>query len=239
MAHQAHNIPWTLLASNLRWVLPGPSAAVPSLQFDTRQQRTNELMHFFEAFARNIEEHSACERRKYADKYDPPDPDDVMLDAAIVDRISRTVRRWRHAYDPTEYRAPPWACPGDGVENCNCPVIPNSNRRASAFLLQYVYNPCYHFWEYNSNYYFNMEIIKTLLLHGAMHPIFRICAHPQSPFRDGWELSECGCGVSISTWTRRRKEEYIKEKNSSANSYSLVSLASTSFSRWHWPPMSG
>lgn len=198
MAHQAHNIPWTVLASNLRWVPSGPSGDVPTLRFGTRQQRSKQLIHFFEAFARNIEEHSACERRKYADKYDPPDRDDVILDAATVEKISCTVRRWRHAYDPTGYKPPPWACPGDGVEKCKCPIIPHRNRQASAFLLQYEYNPCYRFWQYNGNYYFNMEIIKTLLLHGEMDPILRICAHPQSNLKHGWELSECGCGVSIS-----------------------------------------
>lgn len=201
MAHQAHNIPWTLLASNLRCVLSKPSAAAPSLQFRTRQRQTKELMHFFEAFARNIEEHSACERRKYADEYDPPDPDDVVLDEATVDKISRTVRRWRRAYDPSGFQAPPWGCPCDGIEDCACPVLSYRNRQASTFRLQYEYGPYYRFWEDNSNYYFNMEIIKTLLLHGEMDPILRICADPQSDFRHGWELGERFCGVSISTCT--------------------------------------
>lgn len=198
MAHQAHNIPWTILASNLCWVPAGLSGDVPTLRFGTRKQRSKELIHFFEAFARNVEEHSACERRKYADKYDPPDPDDAILDAATVDKVSRTVRRWRHAYDPTGWKVPPWSCPGDGVKNCKCPVVPDRNRRVSAFLLRYQYNPCEEFWQYNANYFFSLEIIKSLLLHGEMDPIFRLCAYPQSSLRQGWDLDECGCGVSIS-----------------------------------------
>lgn len=197
MAHQAHNIPWTVLASNLRWVHSGPIGDCLELCPDRKPQRGKQLMYFLEAFARNIGEHSVCERRKYAEKHDPPDADDVILDAATVNKVGRTVRRWRHNYEPG-HGAPPWACSADGVGDCECPVIPDQNRRAAAFLLQYEWNPCFQFWAYNDDYFFNLEIIKTLLLHGEMDPIFRVCAHPRMDLDKGWEMDECGCGVSIS-----------------------------------------
>lgn len=198
MAHQAHNIPWTLLASNLRWVHSSPIGHCLELRPDRKPQRGKQLMYFLEAFARNIEEHSVCERRKYADKYDPPDVDDVIVDEATATKISRTVQRWRQR-PKKGFLQRHWGCPAArGFEECECHVIPEDNRRAAAFLLKYEYNPCYQFWSYNNNYFFNLEIIKTLLLHGEMDPIFRVCAHPRMDLDNGWEMDECGCGVSIS-----------------------------------------
>jgi hypothetical protein len=195
MAHQAHNIPWTLVASNLRWVSPGSMSDCTNLRIHTRQQRGKELMHFLEAFARNIDEHSTCERQKYADKYDPPEMDSVILDAGTINKISRTICRWRHSYKSGFGSRRPWVCPRDRLEKCQCYIIPERNRRASAFLLQY--EPVS--FSVNSDYFYNLEIVKTLLLHGEMDTILRVCAHPRVDLKHGWDIiDDCGCCVSIS-----------------------------------------
>ena len=48
--------------------------------------------HFVNAFVRTLDECSVCERKKYPKHYDIPEPSDVILDDAIVRKISPTVR---------------------------------------------------------------------------------------------------------------------------------------------------
>lgn len=95
MAHQAHNIPWSLLASNLRWVSAGSSCCgAADLHPRLKPKQGKDFTHFVEAFIRNIEEHSASERRKYPEEYDAPSPADEILDEGLVKKIGVTVRRW-------------------------------------------------------------------------------------------------------------------------------------------------
>lgn len=198
MAHQAHNIPWSLLASNLRWVSAGPTSGCTNLRPGTKKQRGKELMFFLEAFSRNIAEHSACERRKYPETYDPPKPNDVVLDAATATKIGPTVRRWRHHYG-SKYTGPSWDCPHDEHDGCQCHIIPRENRQLSAFLREYRASPCHLYWQYNEEYHFNVEIVKTLLLYGEMEPILRIYAHPGVNLKYIWRSNDwCSCGVSLS-----------------------------------------
>ncbi|KAB8078781.1 hypothetical protein BDV29DRAFT_152421 [Aspergillus leporis] len=99
MAHQAHNIPWSLLASNLLWRPVGScNCRAANLHPRLKPNQGKELNHFVEAFVRNIDEHSACERRKYPERYDSPDPNDAIVDEDISKKIKPTVRRWRHSF---------------------------------------------------------------------------------------------------------------------------------------------
>ena len=50
-----------------------------------------EIAYFVKAFVKIIGEHSACERRKYADNYTWPDPNDIIISEHAARRIGRTV----------------------------------------------------------------------------------------------------------------------------------------------------
>lgn len=171
MAHQAHNIPWNVLASNFKYYFGGPETGKASnLYCRLKPTQGKELSYFVDAFAKNLEEHTRCERRKYSDKYEPPDANDIILDSAIVKKISPTVYRWRRKYNwvlanslSSTYRGR--LCQHNDGFQCGCP-IPFEERKASSFLRQRRPNECFHFFEKNQEPFFNIELVKTLLLFG-------------------------------------------------------------------------
>lgn len=201
MAHQAHNIPWTLLASNLRWV-PGSCGHCNNYDLHPRfkPNQGQELNHFAKAFAKNVEEHSRCERRKYRDKYDTPGSTDVIVDENTATKIQPTVRRWLKTCKEERPRVDYVCCwdKGQSVEDptSQFPALPHEERIASAFCRQYQYTECYAFYRMQSSGYFNMELVKTLIVYGEMEPILRVCAHPDVAIGTWWHIDECGCGVS-------------------------------------------
>lgn len=67
---QAHNIPWSLLASNLEWKTPTNFATNLYPRMEPTQAK--DLTHFVNAFVKNLEDHSVCERKKYPKHYDAP-----------------------------------------------------------------------------------------------------------------------------------------------------------------------
>ncbi|KAL4745343.1 hypothetical protein BDW72DRAFT_186807, partial [Aspergillus terricola var. indicus] len=79
----------------------------------------------------------------------------------------------------------------DGFEvGCSCPV-PWKERKASAFLRQYMYNNCYNFYRANKGAFVNLELVKTLLLYGEMDPILRACSHPEVDYAQWEDVTEC------------------------------------------------
>lgn len=71
--HQPDNIPWHLLASNLRWVPRGSckcKAANPKPCMKPSQEKDFNL--FVREFAKTIEDHAIHERQKYPETYEPP-----------------------------------------------------------------------------------------------------------------------------------------------------------------------
>ncbi|KZF18840.1 hypothetical protein L228DRAFT_251694 [Xylona heveae TC161] len=193
MAHQAHNIPWTLLSSNLKWAPAGScNCGATNLRPRLRPNQGKELTYFANAFAKNIAEHSACERRKYPEKYDEPSATDVILDEDIVKKIIPTVRRWRSERE-SDYCCGGNACRPHEDGECQCPALPYEERRVSAFFRARVMNDCYKFFEVNKAGFFNLELVKTLILHGEMDPILRASAHPRVSLKDWWHDGECMC----------------------------------------------
>ncbi|KAJ6020776.1 hypothetical protein N7540_006280 [Penicillium herquei] len=187
MAHQAHNIPWSLLASNFHWSTLGCSNAiknVTNLRPSMKPNQGKELTYFIEAFARNIEDHSLCERKKYPLLYEPADPTDLILDSALVQRISPTVRKWRsYSFGRRSSKCP------DGI--CD----------ASAFLRPPGDRTCYHFPDNDtSGVFYNIELTKTLILHGGMDAILRVCALPGVRLQEWWENRECPCNPPLLGW---------------------------------------
>lgn len=202
MAHQAHNIPWTLLAANLRWLPPGrcPCGA-RDLHPCFKPNQGKELTHFVKAFIKNLNEHSTSKRKKYPETYDPPKSTDVIVDEEVSRKISRTVRRWRddcsRRYFGDFYDCDEKVCGREGRGKCQCPAVPEEERKVSAFCRDYLYTDCYQFMEMQKEGFFNLELVKTLILHGEMEPILRAC-NCRDISIDSWQVAgECGCGVSI------------------------------------------
>lgn len=45
--------------------------------------------------------------------------------------------------------------------------------------------------------FFNLEVVKTLLLYSEIDPILRVCAHPRVQLERWWTCGGCFCEVSI------------------------------------------
>lgn len=195
MAHQASNIPWNVLASNLHWSeAKHPCHGDLHLRFKPDQAK--KLDYFVEGFVRNIREHSSTTRKKYPEHYDPPRPEEIILDDATIRKITPTVRRWRaHIAQmchedifPSEDKTYKGQYP--------CP-IPPEERGAAAFYRRHQRNDCYRFFEVNGKAFFNLELVKTLLLYDEMDVIFRVCAYPDVGLRTWWKMYQCYCQVRI------------------------------------------
>ncbi|KAK3898227.1 hypothetical protein C8A05DRAFT_19145 [Staphylotrichum tortipilum] len=202
MAHQASNIPWNVLASNLHWSeLKHPGHGDLHLRFKPDQGK--KLHYFVEAFIRNIREHSYTARKQYPEHYNPPLPEEVILDDAVVCKITPTVRRWR-----AQRKHPGFCRCGSGIlrseeteHKCECPIpIPPEERTAAAFYRRYEPNRCYMFFETNGKAFYNLEIVKTLLLYGEMDTIFRVCAYPGVDLRTWWSMYQCYCENPDAGW---------------------------------------
>jgi len=205
MAHQAHNIPWNTFAANFDYIYQNPHCSgVTNLYPRFKPTQGQELNYFVEAFVRTIEEHSTCERRKYADEYARPSDDDVIVSDAVALKVAATMHRVRRAL--VRQRAPmKWMenvrdtrtlCqhPDEDreVEECTCP-LPYRERKASAFNRSYQWNSCYEFFLDNEDGFFNLELTKALILYGDMEPILRAATLPDRDINKWWSVSQCQC----------------------------------------------
>lgn len=220
MAHQTHNIPWDALTSCLKVLAPDvPTKERPiNLYFRFEDNQDRKVSHFVTSLVNNIKEHTACERRKYSATFDIPDEDDFVLGDETTLKITPVVHKWRQTYDwdlaakPRNKKAPSIKTPCNrklcthdnrGFE-CGC-VIPLQERKASAFLRQHNSNDCYEFFQKNTESFYNIEVVKTLLLYGAMEPILRVCAHPDVGFAKWESQCQCYCMVSTGSYLRQVK----------------------------------
>ena len=196
MAHQAHNIPWRILASNFHYVpFHGSYNNVTNLYPNLKPTQGKELDYFVEAFVKTIEEHSRGERDKYSESYEVPAPDDILLSDALVDKLAPLARRIRLTHEGQEddsrtYREQP--CPHRLPQDpeCRC-AIPFEERKTEAFLRPRVDNECYRFLAENGPAFFNLDIAKALVLHGQMEPLLRVCARPDVQYLHWWSAREC------------------------------------------------
>ncbi|KJZ73509.1 hypothetical protein HIM_07065 [Hirsutella minnesotensis 3608] len=225
MAHQAHNIPWSLLTAHLTPTFTHDKSghyrsSSVHLKFDYRlnckPNQAKDLSHFITAFAKNIEDHTRCERAKYPATYTPPSRGDLFLDDAVAEKIMPSVQRFRRELSHrmgfgnfTERREPQDTsgrpgilCPHvDGSQGfgCGC-ALPYTERIADAFLREYRQNGCYRLAGANGPAFFNVEVLKLLLLYGEMDLILRVCAHPDVDYLE-WEENSSQWGV-IAGWNK-------------------------------------
>jgi len=200
MAHQTAHIPWNVLASNLLWS-EAKHLGNGDLHLRFQPDQGKKLEYFVEALVRSIGEHSSTSRKKYPEHYDPPHPDDIILDDATASKIAPTVRRWCASGEMREYledrcRGDDSAAAEEGRAKWNLnDVIPDEERRAAAFYRSYRGNDCFDFFDENGEAFFNLEVVKTLLLYGEMDIIFRVCANPDVDLGTWWRMGTCDCGV--------------------------------------------
>ena len=196
MAHQAHNIPWDALCSNLRWAIgtghdcyPGATNLAPRM----RPNQGRDFTYFAEAFTRNIDEHSKCERRKYPERYDPPKETDTIINEITAKKITPTIQRLLSSCKANGDwgNVMRWANERYRAADRRKYVIPDEERKMSAFLRKYTRNDCYQFFKVNGDGFFNLELVKTLLLYGEMDAILRVCAHPDVDLKTWWSLAQC------------------------------------------------
>ncbi|KAL4736683.1 hypothetical protein BDV11DRAFT_193357 [Aspergillus similis] len=219
MAHQAHGIRWHALVGNLRYQPGDPYSGTRSdIVFGFKPTQAKEIDYFAESFARNLNEHTGTERAKYPAKYEPPRPEDVLVDDATAQRLNRVVYKWRTRLNSgfklqldARWTGSKALCPHESDVSearkrddpirqidqddefkigCSCP-LPWKERKASAFLRQYMYNDCYKFYEANRGAFANLELVKTLLLYGEMDPILRACSHPGVDYAQWKDVREC------------------------------------------------
>lgn len=197
MAHQAHNIPWQALTAHIKPVFrkyDGADRGESNFYLCYKSQQAKQLTYFVTSFAKNIEHHTRCERKKYPETFLPPAQDDLVLSDAVVKKLNPTVMRLRQHHlkggrdrftdrliDQSIWKnsIESLCCHTDDAEEfaCDC-IIPHAERRAAAFFRSYTQNPCYQFFDFNAMAFYNLEILKLLLLYGEMDLILRICAHP-------------------------------------------------------------
>lgn len=221
MAHLTDAISWDILAANLVYYSPEHPLKPPAkdLYFRPSTNLKKDVEAFADSFSRAIAAHTSTERRKYPESYEPPDGDDLILDDDTAGKISPTVVRWRpyclllettypetprvqscqhHGHENdrfvVRYHNIPYRCScGDGFRfDCEC-ALPLRERKAHAFSRQLHDNDCHEFDSVNGAVFFNLEVVKTLLVHGEMDPVLRVCAHPDVPYRDCQTLGECDC----------------------------------------------
>ncbi|KAF5599433.1 hypothetical protein FPANT_3410 [Fusarium pseudoanthophilum] len=72
----------------------------------------------------------------------------------------------------------------------------------AAFQRDKTESDCYEFEKYNEEAYRNLDIVKTLVLHGEMDAVLRSCAYEGSRLSDWWQETECDCMPRVLGWDR-------------------------------------
>ncbi|KAI4247213.1 MAG: hypothetical protein L6R40_001556 [Gallowayella cf. fulva] len=214
MAVQAHNIPWTLLASKFKYTDTRSSYhGITNYYAKLKPHPGKDIAYFVSAFAQTVEEHSLCERRKYPDEYTKPDPNDLVISEDVSRKIGRTVHRYREAnLDPKtrsctiRYAETICSHRGPGSQ-CQCPVR-YEDRIASMFTIaparaenggycHEAFRGKYHEFEFTA-------MIKTLLLHGEMDVLLMLAAYNSERIARNWTMIFTNCQSSDQGWREVR-----------------------------------
>ncbi|KAH7208783.1 hypothetical protein DER44DRAFT_808881 [Fusarium oxysporum] len=212
MTHHAEKLPWEALASvfELRRTNPCQHGAY-NLHARIQPDSKTKLANFVQIFMQSVAEDAAQQRKQYPEKYDVPDENEVIISDEAATKIESTVWRWHpEEYWPDDdddldvFKQPTAGklCPHiDEYDKCGC-VLPFRERKMSAFQRQQIPNDCYEFDTYNLESFRNVEVVKTLILHGEMDPILRSCAYEGSHLAKWWEHQECQCTSATLGWRR-------------------------------------
>ncbi|PYI09795.1 hypothetical protein BO78DRAFT_394679 [Aspergillus sclerotiicarbonarius CBS 121057] len=232
MAHQPDGIAWNILLQNLEYYsLTHPiQPPASNLYLLLRPTQDQDISSFVKSFSQTLTAQISLERKKYPTTYDPPNENDLLIDDDTARRISPSIAEWaRHFHtDPELERKDLLDCQlchhttdentryshddddpmntnaeySDGFKFfCKC-ALPLRERKAHAFLRKYRPNSCYDFDEINAAAFFNIQVIKTLLLHGEMDPVLRVCSHPNVGYRIWRQIGNCYCGDEDLGWNQ-------------------------------------
>ncbi|KAH6964445.1 hypothetical protein DER45DRAFT_150413 [Fusarium avenaceum] len=200
MAHHAETLPWKDLASVLE-LKETNSCQREARGFHIRVQLDTKetLAEFLNTFMQKATADAIVERQKYSERYDVPDANEVIITDDVAKRITPTVRRWHteelDISDIESQRIPRQGnlCPHENEsEQCFC-ALAFKERKMAAFQREWVSSDCYKFEEVNGEAVHNLEVFKSLLLHGEMEPILRSCAYVRNPLSEWWEQRQCCC----------------------------------------------
>ena len=219
MAHQAHNIPWNLVAKNFSYRVKNRprrrgsnwhvqnglgnscyTASVTDLHPRFKASQGKDLEYFVSAFASTLGEHIGIELRKLDPPRELAEPDDVVLSNEVVQKISPTIHRVRLTYDTrrfpemVERTYTPGklcrSCSTSARGKCKCPLT-RADRQMRAFLHPWIRNACYQFERENRDMWLGFDTLKCLILYGEMKTLLRICAHPDVDISSWEEMYEC------------------------------------------------
>ncbi|EEY14654.1 conserved hypothetical protein [Verticillium alfalfae VaMs.102] len=190
--HQAHNIPWNVLASNFKHVAAHRGVEHTNLYPRFKQHQGKEIQYFINAFCSNVTAHTRVELRKFGDEAQPSadadaiaatqshmHPDAILLTDETVERIKHSVHGCAEIY---------WC---DGEPGLDWTTVPLPFRRAGAFLLGRGEpgdgaDDGREAWRNGPGAFVSLEIFKLLLLHGEMAVLRRICRDGGSRARAAW-----------------------------------------------------
>lgn len=183
----------------------------------SKPNQGKDLDHFVEAFARNIHEHTRTERSRYPETYKPLREDEIMLPDELVRKLGplalyarqhsmignplagggngRDMLTRRDRVPVGDLGEPP--CQHDNEQGgCNC-IIPLEYRKAASFLRPYQFNEDYKFLEINGKSFFNLELVKAMLLHGELDPILGACSAEHIDLENWHSVSQISEAVCI------------------------------------------
>lgn len=134
------------------------------------------------------------EREEYPETYDQPESSDVVLDEAVVRRITPTAQRWRAR------RSSIRNCGKSGFkrgrvspEYCKCTSIPEKNKLMASFLggvptQEGISRHSYDAYFDGKDFYYSLQLFKNLLVYEEMDTILRLGAHANACFKK-WQTS--------------------------------------------------
>lgn len=172
MAHQAHTIPWQMLADNLKFMHCNPrNHGITNLYLRRRPNHDKEFQYFANGFARALASYSAVERRKYNPTFVPPEPDERVISKAAVSRMAATVLKYKRQ--------------GDNLETSIRPSEVLSEYECTPRRFVSDTYPCEGDMDHTISEC--CEQTKALLLYGEMNALFHLSAHPSIYFYRLWD----------------------------------------------------
>lgn len=214
MALQAHNIPWTLFASKFKYRETNPRYhAITNYYAKLKPHPGNDIAYFVNALAKTVEEHSVCERGKYAAAYPTPLPESLVISEGVSRTIRPTVHKYREANSVPKTRScfiryAKTICPHPGPgSQCQCPAR-YEDRAALIFTraparaehggsCRAAFVERYHEFEITA-------MIKTLLLHGGIDGLFMLAVYISERLARNWTMRFTDCQSSDQVWREVR-----------------------------------
>ncbi|KAF4950727.1 hypothetical protein FGADI_8001 [Fusarium gaditjirri] len=212
MVHQENKLPWEAFASvfELNHANACQHGAY-NLHVLAHPASKAKLSNFLDTFMRSVAEDVIHERKQYPQKYCVPSEDEVIISDEVAAKITPTVRRWhpeKHSPDKDEHFETFQQPCLEGLcihtneyDTCGC-ALPFRERKMAAFQRDKIENDCWEFEKYNEEAYRNLEVVKTLILHGEMDAVLQSCAYEGSRLPDWWEEFQCECMPPVLGWNR-------------------------------------